>query len=630
MPVISLENVSMAYGHVALLDAVSLQLEAGERVCLVGCNGTGKSTLMRVLSGAVLADDGSVWRQPGIRVAHLEQEVPVDEQRSVFDVVAEGLGNLAAHISAYHRTTVELEREPSDELVQQLAHLQMALEAEDGWRLQQRVETVLTKLGLPADQTVCSLSGGAKRRVLMARALVVEPELLLLDEPTNHLDIDTIQWLEEVLLAYSGALLFITHDRAFLQRLATRIVELDRGSLTSWPGDYERYIALRQERLEVEAQHRAKFEKKLAQEETWIRQGIKARRTRNEGRVRALEALRQEHARRRELRGNARLSLDRGDTSGKLVLEAEHVSFGYEGATIVKDFSTRILRGDRVGVIGPNGCGKSTLIKLLLQRLAPDAGAVQHGSRLDVAFFDQERAQLDLNKSVVDNIGAGSDTVTINGQSKHVMSYLRDFLFPAERAQSPARSLSGGERNRLLLARLFTRPANLLVLDEPTNDLDMETLELLEELLADYDGTLILISHDRRFLDNVVTSTLAFEGEGRFVEYVGGYRDWLRQRQPLPADAPQIPRNAHSNAPPPAPPAPKPRKLSYREQRELDALPRAIEQLEAEQSALQARIAEPQFYRGAAADVATAVQRLEELGQQLQRSYDRWQELDER
>lgn len=620
----------MAYGHVALLDAVSLQLEAGERVCLVGCNGTGKSTLMRVLSGAVLADDGNVWRQPSIRVAHLEQEVPVDEQRPVFDVVAEGLGNLAAHISAYHRTTVELEHEPSDELVQQLAHLQVALEAEDGWRLQQRVETVLTRLGLPADQAVCSLSGGAKRRVLMARALVVEPELLLLDEPTNHLDIDTIQWLEEVLLAYSGALLFITHDRAFLQRLATRIIELDRGSLTSWPGDYDRYIALRQERLEVEAQHRAKFEKKLAQEETWIRQGIKARRTRNEGRVRALEALRQEHAQRRELRGNARLSLDRGDTSGKLVLEAEHVSFGYEGATIVKDFSTRILRGDRVGVIGPNGCGKSTLIKLLLQRLAPDAGAVQHGSRLDVAFFDQERAQLDLNKSVVDNIGAGSDTVTINGQSKHVMSYLRDFLFPAERAQSPARSLSGGERNRLLLARLFTHPANLLVLDEPTNDLDMETLELLEELLADYDGTLILISHDRRFLDNVVTSTLAFEGDGRFVEYVGGYRDWLRQRQPLPTDAPEISRNAHSNAPPQAPSAPKPRKLSYREQRELDALPRAIEQLEAEQSALQARIAEPQFYRGAADDVATAVQRLEELGQQLQCSYDRWQELDER
>ncbi len=625
MSLLILDNISLAYGHHALLDGVKLTVEPGERICLVGRNGTGKSSLMRVIAGEIEADDGNIWRSDGLRLAYLPQDVPVAEERIVFDVVAGGLGKLGETIAQYHHTVSQLAEHSSEQLMNRLTRLQEALEAADGWRLEQRVETVLSRLDLPADRTLGELSGGYRRRVLLARALVSEPDLLLLDEPTNHLDIESINWLEEFFTGYSGALLFITHDRAFLQCLATRIVELDRGRLTSWPGDYAAYLQKREERLAVEAEHNAKFDKKLDREEAWIRQGIKARRTRNEGRVRALQKLRRERSQRREQQGRVRLLVGDSNHSGKLVIEARGISKLYDGKPVVRNFSTRIMRGDRIGIIGPNGAGKSTLIKLLLGQLDPDGGSIRQGTKLEMAYFDQQRARLEPEKTVIDNIAAGSDMVTINGKPRHVIGYLQDFLFPPQRARSPVSSLSGGERNRLLLARLFTKPANLLVMDEPTNDLDVETLELLEELLNGYQGTLLLVSHDRAFLDNVVTSTLVFEGEGKIGEYVGGYDDWIRQRKVEKPGVKAV-----------SPDAPEPivekqtsgSKLSYKVQRELDSIPFQIEELEQQKNELQNTISQPGFYQRPHELVTEKITDLKQLEYNLERLYKRWEELE--
>ena len=635
MALVSLDHVSLAFGHVPLLDDVTLTIDARERVCVLGRNGTGKSTLLRVVSGEETVDLGTVSRQPGVRVARLEQDVPISSDQPVFDVVAEGLGDLSALVKDYHHAAVSVAHDPSREALDRLGALHHELEERDGWRLEQRVEMVLSRLGLPADARVDTLSGGWRRRALLARALVGQPEVLLLDEPTNHLDIDAIQWLEEFLAEYPGAVVFVTHDRAFLQRVATRIVELDRGRLTSWPGDYETFLRKKEEWLANESLQQAKFDKKLAEEEAWLRQGIKARRTRNEGRVRALMAMREERAARREALGNVRLEVERADAPGKLVFEARGVSKAFAGEPVVRDFSMRVLRGDRIGLIGRNGVGKTTLLRLLLGELAPDAGEIRHGANVQVAYYDQQREQLDPERSVFDTIGDGNDTITVNGQSRHVNGYLADFLFPSWRARSPVRALSGGERNRLLLARLFTRPANVLVLDEPTNDLDLETLELLEAQLVEWPGTLLLVSHDRVFLDHVVTSTLAFEGGGRVQEYVGGYEDWLRQRPAPVADADAKGSRAEAAAAKtPAggstAPAGAKKRLSYNEQRELEQLPPRIEALEAEHAELGARIAGPEFYKEGRETIDTVLARHETVQRELEECYARWDALDSR
>jgi ATP-binding cassette subfamily F protein uup len=630
MALIKFDNVSLAFGHVALLDKVDFQIDPGERVCLVGRNGTGKSTLMQILRGVVVPDDGSVWRQQNVRIAWLAQEVPEDQQQSVFDVITAGLEGVGALLAEYHHVALSLAEDSSPAVLERLSELQSRLEAEDGWRLEQKVEDVISRLELPADTPLSDLSGGLKRRVMLAQALVTEPDLLLLDEPTNHLDLAGIQWLEEFLLGWNGSVLFITHDRAFLQKLATRIVELDRGILTSWPGDYKNYLQKKEEALAIEAEHNAKFDKRLAQEEVWIRQGIKARRTRNEGRVRALQAMRREYSERRKVQGKVNLKLETADRSGKLVVEVENASVGYGDKLIIRDFSTRIQRGDRIGIIGPNGAGKTTLLKLLLGELKPTKGTVKLGTKLEVAYFDQQRAVLDPEKTVMENLNSGSDTVTINGREKHVISYLQDFLFPPQRVRSPVSSLSGGERNRLLLARLFTQPANLLVMDEPTNDLDVETLELLEELLSEYTGTLLLVSHDRAFLDNVVTRTLVFEGQGVVNDYVGGYDDWLRQRQqPATQAATKAKAAGKAEAKPGAKPATgKTKKLSYKAQRELDGLPARLESLEAEQNALQAEVSAPEFYQQNKDEIAKKLERLEQVGNELEQCFARWEYLE--
>ena len=629
-PLLSLKNVSLSYGHVPLLDGVELALEAGERVCLVGRNGTGKSSLLRLIYGETMPDDGDIWRRDSLRLARLEQDLPTGVTGSVFDIVASGLQELGELVRRYHHALAGLDESQSEQQVQELSELSHALDTADGWRFEQRVETAISKLGLSADQLMNTLSGGMQRRVLLARAIVSEPDLLLLDEPTNHLDIEGILWLEEFLLDFNGAILFITHDRAFLQHLATRIVELDRGQLTSWPGDYAHYLRKREERLATEAEHNAKFDKKLAQEEAWIRQGIKARRTRNEGRVRALKTLRNERAKRREQPGKARLALEQAEQSGKLVVEVEHAHLSRGGREIIHDFSTRIMRGDRIGIIGPNGVGKSSLIRMLLGELAVDSGSVRLGSKIQVAYFDQTRAQLDPEKTVLDNLNQGSETVTINGRQRHVISYLQDFLFPPQRVKSPVKSLSGGERNRLLLAQLFTRPANLLVLDEPTNDLDVETLELLEELLSEFDGTILLVSHDRAFLDNIVTSTFVFEGQGRIGEYVGGYEDWLRYQQKLKKKASTSgDKPASIKAPVSQPKAEvNKRKLSYKEQRELEMLPAKIEQLENEQQQLQQQVSDSGFYKQDSNDIAVTLAQLEKVATELEQAYARWEDLE--
>jgi ATP-binding cassette subfamily F protein uup len=629
-PLLSLKNVSLSYGHVPLLDGVELVLEAGERVCLVGRNGTGKSSLLRLIYGETVADDGEVWRRDSLRVARLEQDLPTGVTGSVFDIVASGLPELGELVRRYHHALAQLEDNQAEHQVLELTELSHALDTADGWRFEQRVETAISKLGLNADQLMNTLSGGMQRRVLLARAIVSEPDLLLLDEPTNHLDIEGILWLEEFLLDFNGAILFITHDRAFLQQLATRILELDRGQLTSWPGDYAHYLRKREERLAVEAEHNAKFDKKLAQEEAWIRQGIKARRTRNEGRVRALKSLRTERAQRREQPGKARLALEQAEQSGKLVVEVEHAHLSLGGREIIHDFSTRIMRGERIGIIGPNGAGKSTLIRVLLGELAVDSGSVRQGSKLQVAYFDQTRAQLDPEKSVLDNLNQGSDVVTINGRQRHVISYLQDFLFPPQRVMSPVKSLSGGERNRLLLAQLFTRPANLLVLDEPTNDLDVETLELLEELLSEFDGTILLVSHDRAFLDNIVTSTLVFEGQGRIGDYVGGYEDWQRYQHKVKKLASTSGNKVASVKVPisSAKAESHKRKLSYKDQRELETLPEKIEQLESEQQRLQQQVSDSGFYKQDSQHIAATLEQLEKVTSELEQAYARWEELE--
>jgi ABC transport system ATP-binding/permease protein len=636
MPLAALDHVSVAYGHVPLLDDVSLLLEPHERVSIIGRNGTGKSTLLRVISGEQAPDAGSVWRQPASRVARLEQDVPLSAARPVFDVVAEGLGDLSELVKRYHHAAVGVAQDGSSAALERLGQLQHELDERDGWRLEQRVELVLSRLELPADAIVDTLSGGWRRRVLLARTLVAAPDVLLLDEPTNHLDIEAITWLETFLADYPGAIAFVTHDRAFLQRLATRVVELDRGRLTSWPGDYETFLQKKDEWLASEALQQEKFDKRLAGEEAWLRRGIKARRTRDEGRVRALLKMREERAARRALPGSVRLQVERAEASGRMVFEAEGVTKSFGGTPVVRDCSTRILRGDRVGLIGPNGAGKTTLLRLLLGELAPDNGQVRQGANVKVAYYDQQREQLDPERTVFDTVGEGNDTVVINGQPRHVHGYLADFLFPTARARSPVKALSGGERNRLLLARLFTRPANVLVLDEPTNDLDLETLELLEGQLAEWPGTILLVSHDRVFLDHVVTSTLVFEGDGRVEEYVGGYADWLRQRPEPPPARPAPPRTesaasrsggrAAAGRGTPT----MPRKLSFREQRELEQLPGEIERLEAEQRDLEARVAGPAFYREPREVIAATLARIEDLHALLAAAYVRWDELDAR
>ncbi|MCH9648911.1 MAG: ATP-binding cassette domain-containing protein [Deltaproteobacteria bacterium] len=645
MALIGAQSITLAYGAAPLLEAVSFQAEAGERIALVGRNGSGKSTLMKILSGELEPDDGEIIFSPGTTIARLTQEVPQDLQGEIFDVVASGLAQHGNLLSEYHRLSLNLQGEQDLRRLEQVQH---RLEAVGAWDQERQVEIVMSRLQLPTEGRFETLSGGLKRRVLLARALVSEPQLLLLDEPTNHLDIPAIEWLEELLQGFQSCLIFVTHDRSFLKKLATRILELDRGQLSDWPGDYPRYLERKRHQLEVEATHQGKFDKKLAQEEAWIRQGIKARRTRNEGRVRALERLRQERSQRRQVVGQARLRVDPGERSGKLVLEAKKISFAYApegdpgvaaslpGTPLIENFSTLLMRGDKVGILGPNGSGKSTLLKLLLGSLEPTEGVVRLGTRLEVAYFDQHRESLDDTKSVADNVAGGNDKVVTAGKTRHVISYLQDFLFSPSQTRSPVANLSGGERNRLLLARLFTRSFNLLVMDEPTNDLDVETLELLEALLVDFHGTLLLVSHDRAFLDNVVTSTLVMEGAGQVGEYAGGYEDWLHQRPQAPAEDTakgSKPGRGKAKSPPSSQPTPKPpgkRKLSYRESRDLEALPGRIESLEAEQKKLHGQFADPTFFQSQGAEGAVeAHQRLAEIDSELSTAYERWAELEE-
>ncbi len=599
MPLVALDHVAIAFGHLPLLDDASLQIDARERLAVIGRNGTGKSTLLQIIGGELPPDAGSVWRQPALTVARLEQDVPLSATRSVSEVVADGL--------AGHDT--------------------------EDWRHEHKVDLILSRLSLDGAAIVDTLSGGWRRRVLLARALVSEPDVLLLDEPTNHLDIDAITWLENFLADYRGAVVFVTHDRAFLQRLATRLVEIDRGRLTSWNGDYATFLRRKEEWLASQAIQQDKFDRRLAQEEVWLRQGVKARRTRDEGRVQALMAMRTERAARRDVMGDVQLRVEQADSSGRLVFEADTIAKAYGDRVVVRGFSTRIIRGDRVGLIGPNGAGKTTLLRMLLGELPPDSGVVRHGANVQIAYYDQQREQLDPERTVFDTIGDGNDVVTINGQPKHVNGYLRDFLFAPERARSPVKALSGGERNRLLLARLFTRPANVLVLDEPTNDLDLETLELLEAQLVEWPGTLLLVSHDRVFLDNVVTSTIVFEDAGHVAEYVGGYADWLRQRG-RQADRgrgrPETPGTAPPGSKGGGMPAASRRKLSYKEQRELEALPARIEALESEKASLAERVANAEFYKEGADPIARTLARVESLDQELVAAYARWDALDSR
>jgi len=631
MSLIQLQRVDFSVGGPLLLERVDLSIEAGERVCIVGRNGAGKSTLLRLIAGELKPDDGELRVQDGVVVARMAQEVPQDTRGSVFEVVAAGLGDLGRLLARYHHLL-------HGEDLAALGAVQAEIEARGGWDIDRRVADVLARLELPGELDFAALSGGTRRRVLLAQALVRQPDVLLLDEPTNHLDIEAIGWLEGFLKSFAGSLVFVTHDRAFLRALATRIVEIDRGRLTSWPGDYDNYLRRREERLHAEAQANALFDKRLAQEEAWIRQGIKARRTRNEGRVRALKAMRRERAERRELAGNARITLAAAQASGRKVIEASRVRQSYGGRVLVDDLSTTVLRGDRVGIVGPNGAGKSTLLKILLGELKPERGEVTLGTGLQVAYFDQHRSRLDDRLSALDNVAEGREYIELDGQRKHILGYLQDFLFTPARARAPITRLSGGERNRLLLAKLFAQPSNLLVMDEPTNDLDVETLELLEELLAGYPGTLLLVSHDRDFLDSVVTSTLVLEGDGRVGEYVGGYSDWLRQRPAgdrRPGEGRNPPAAAAAEAPAVPPPdagaragdGPK-RKLSYRDQRELERLPARIEQLEAEIAARGEAMNDPAFFQQGGAAIAAANAELAKLQAELDAAYARWAELD--
>ena len=636
MPLLTLQSVSLAYGHVPLLEEANLQIDPGERLALIGRNGAGKSSLLRVISGETPADSGAIWREPSLRISRLDQDVPAAGGRTVFEEVAAGLGGLGALVADYHRAAVRVAETHDERDLARLGELQHTLEERDGWRLEQKVELIVSRLSLPADRLMQDLSGGWRRRALLGRALVSEPHLLLLDEPTNHLDIDAIRWLEEYLQGYPGAILFVTHDRAFLGAISTRIIELDRGRLTSWPGSYASYLQKKDAALEAEARELQRLDKRLQREEAWLRQGVKARRTRNEGRVQALMALRAERAAYRAQGGQVRLGVDDTQASGRIVFEAEHVWKSFDGVPVIRDYSQRILRGDRIGLVGPNGSGKTTLLRLLVGEMQPDSGTIRQGARLQIAYFDQQREGLDPDATVADSVHEGNTTVVVNGQPRHIIGYLEDFLFPRERAHSPVRSLSGGERNRLMLARLFAKPANVLVLDEPTNDLDIETLELLEELLGGFEGTVLLVSHDRAFLDNIVTSTLAFEGEGRVTEYVGGWADYLRQSQARGAEP--APRAAAPGVTSPAAPPAKSgtapvtvkRKLSYKEQRELESLPERIAILEGEQSALKAEMESPEFYKSGAERIKAVMSRLDEASRELEQLLERWMELEER
>jgi len=644
MPLLTLQQVSLAFGHVPLLDHVDLLIEPGDKIALIGRNGSGKSSLLKILAGEQRADDGEIWLAPELRLAYVAQEPPLDPAHTVFEAAAEGLGDARELLSRYDGVTHALEDAPEDaQLLAELAALGARLDATGGWVLKARVDQVLSRLQLLPHAAVGTLSGGQKKRVALARALVIEPQLLLLDEPTNHLDIDSIRWLEELLVGFGGALLFVTHDRAFLDHVATQVLELDRGRLAAYPGSYRAYRERKAEELANEQLANQKFDKLLAQEEAWIRRGVEARRTREQWRIRRLEELRAQRAARRERIGNASISVDEGERSGRLIVELMHVSKAFGDRPVVRDFSCRILRGDRIGFIGPNGAGKTTLLKLILGELQPDSGTVRAGGRLSVAYFDQFRSQLDDEASVLDTVGQGSDYVEVAGERKHVMSYLGDFLFSPQRVRSPVKSLSGGERNRLLLARLFTRPANVLVLDEPTNDLDIETLELLEDLLQGYAGTVLLVSHDRSFLDNVVTQVIAWDGDGVWIENPGGYEEWMRVAQLRAAQslaarslAAQSPAQRRSEAAAPverkpatAPARPsRPVKLSFKETQELAQLPARTEALEREQKELGERLADPDLYRADPAEVRRVKARFEQIEEELLLALERWTELE--
>jgi ATP-binding cassette subfamily F protein uup len=593
---------------------------------LLGRNGTGKSTLLRLIAGEIELSHGEIARQQGLVTAMLPQEVPRDLNGTIFEEVARGLGSKAQLLAEYHEVAHQLATNASEELHARFDRLQHALETEGGWSLNQEAEAILSRMELDPDAMVASLSAGMKRRVLLARALVGKPDMLLLDEPTNHLDVEAIRWLEDFLPRCNATLLFVTHDRALLRKLATRILELDRGRLTSWSCDYETFLQRKEAAMEAETRQREEFDKKLAKEEVWIRTGIQARRTRNEGRVRSLEELRKVHSARRDPLGKARMEIQEAERSGRLVIEAKKVSFGYGDRPVIRDLSTMIMRGDRIGLIGPNGSGKTTLLRLLLGQLAPQTGSIRHGTNLEVAYFDQLHLQLDEEKSVRDNVSNGSDTVEINGRRRHVIGYLEDFLFTSEQAAQPVSRLSGGERNRLLLASLLTKPSNVLVMDEPTNDLDIETLELLESLLADYPGTLLLVSHDREFVNNVVTSTLVLEGEGWVKEYAGGYDDWLRQRPAEPP--PEKPEPSKTRSKPATPPKERPRRLTYAEQRELEALPERIAALETEIGDLHQTVGDPAFYRQPQTEIVRVNTQLQTLEKELAEAYSRWEALE--
>lgn len=628
MNLVRLHQAQLAFGNHPILDHADLVIESGERVCIVGRNGAGKSTLLKIIAGEVLLDDGAVQVVGDTVVARLPQDPPANSDQSVYDFVAEGLAELGQLLQQYHHVVQELNNEPTSQtLMNRMATLQTAIEAANGWQIQSRIESTLTQLELPEDATMSSLSGGWLRRVALARALVVDPDLLLLDEPTNHLDVEMVTWLENKVKEFRGAVLFISHDRAFIRNLATRIVDLDRGHLTSFPGNYDQYLTLKQEQLEVEEAQNAEFDKKLAQEEAWIRQGVKARRTRNEGRVRALQDLRRQRQARREQQGSAKLAVQEANRSGKLVFEGEHLNLTFGDKTILQDFSLNLQRGDKVALVGPNGCGKSTLIRVLLGQQGVDNGHIKLGTNLEVAYFDQHRAQLNPELSVAENIGDGKQDVTYNGRTRHILSYLQDFLFSPKQARTPVKALSGGERNRALLAKLFLQPSNFLILDEPTNDLDIDTLELLEQIIAEYQGTVILVSHDREFVDNTATSVLLFEGQGRITEIVGGFTEinhYLSQLQgtkPVKTQSQSADKKVQTSA------APK-KKLSYKLQRELDMLPEQIAALEEEQEKLEQQASAADFYQRDHSETGPVLERLGAIEEELMAALERWTELE--
>ncbi|OHB74271.1 MAG: ABC transporter ATP-binding protein [Planctomycetes bacterium RBG_16_59_8] len=633
MALMSLQNISLAFDGPMLFDRLSMQLESGERVALLGRNGAGKTTLMKIIAGNLETDEGTIIRQPGVNITHLPQEVASDIQGNVFDIVASGLSKNGELLKEYHHISHRLHTEHTPELMRQFDRVHAELDRTQSWDIGNQVEDVVSRMKLDPEAQFSRLSGGQKRRVLLARALVIHPDILLLDEPTNHLDIESIDWLEEFLKKYSGTVLFVTHDRMFLRHLATRIIELDRGKIFSWACDYDTFLERRQIELENEESQRHEFEKKLSQEEIWIRRGVKARRARNEGRVTALERMREEKRNRRQVTGKVHMLAPEAARSGDLVVKVSHLGFGYENNRLIDDFSAMIMRGDKIGVIGPNGSGKTTLLRLLLGVMNPSSGIVRVGTNLEVAYYDQLREQLDEEKTVSENVCSTSDTITIDGKPRHVLGYLQNFLFSPQRARTRVKVLSGGERNRLLLARLFTRPSNVLVMDEPTNDLDVETLELLEELLLDYSGTLLLVSHDRAFLNNVVTSTIVLEGEGAVNEYPGGYDDWVNQRKNRSAESKAV---APENLPLPKPAEkqqsmqekPDRTKLSPQEEKELSALPARIEQLEAKQAEIYALMADPSFFRKSPRDIKSMKERLDLVKAELARTFERWAVLE--